>query len=56
MALRYSLDRPDAADTLENAVKQVLTDGVRTADITAKGQAFVSTSAMGDAVVARLNG
>lgn len=51
MALRYSLGAPDAADAIEDAVKQTLADGVRTADL---GADAVSTAAMGDAVVARL--
>jgi 3-isopropylmalate dehydrogenase len=53
MALKYSLGDSQSAARVENAVRRTLADGVRTADIAAGGQA-VSTSAMGDAVVARL--
>jgi 3-isopropylmalate dehydrogenase len=54
MMLRYSLGKPDAADRLERAVKQVLSDGLRTADIYTAGMKKVGTREMGDAVVARL--
>ena len=49
MMLRYSLDRGDAADAIENAVARVLEAGIRTPDIAAGGDA-VSTREMGDAV------
>lgn len=51
MCLRYSVAEPDAADRLEAAVRKVLADGVRTADIAAPGAEPVSTSAMTDAVL-----
>jgi 3-isopropylmalate dehydrogenase len=54
MALRYSLGRGDLADKVEAAVQVVLNDGTRTADIMAEGCSEVSTSAMGDAVVAAM--
>ena len=54
MLLRYSLDEIAAADAIENAVETVLNAGVRTPDIVAEGETAVSTSAMGDAVVAAL--
>jgi 3-isopropylmalate dehydrogenase len=54
MALRYSFDLGDAAARIETAIAVVLDQGLRTADIAAKGQATVSTSAMGDAIVAEL--
>ena len=53
MMLRYSLDRAEQADRIEAAVKQVLAQGLRTADIAAGGAA-VGTKEMGDAVVAAL--
>jgi 3-isopropylmalate dehydrogenase len=53
MALRYSLQDNGSAERVERAVKKTLADGIRTADIAAGGKA-VPTSAMGDAVVARL--
>ena len=56
MALRYSFDAGDEADRLEKAVEKVLADGVRTADLLgAEGVVPVSTSGMGDAVLAALD-
>ncbi|MBR9814069.1 3-isopropylmalate dehydrogenase [bacterium] len=49
MMLRYSLGEGALADVVEQAVRQVLADGLRTADIAGGGQA-VSTTEMGDAV------
>jgi 3-isopropylmalate dehydrogenase len=54
MMLRYSLNQPLAAAKVESAVRQVLKQGLRTADIAGAGEATVSTSQMGDAVVAAL--
>ncbi|MFO1143987.1 MAG: 3-isopropylmalate dehydrogenase [Amaricoccus sp.] len=55
MALRYSFDAGDAAAELEAAVETVLADGLRTADLLGPaGGTPVSTSAMGDAIVAAL--
>jgi 3-isopropylmalate dehydrogenase len=54
MALRYSFGLADAADLLDKAVAAVLADGVRTADIAAKGQNAVGTTDMGDAVIKAL--
>ncbi|MBV9076406.1 MAG: 3-isopropylmalate dehydrogenase [Methylobacteriaceae bacterium] len=51
MALRYSLDLPDAADRLDRAVSSVLAEGLRTRDIAAPGANAVGTAEMGDAVV-----
>jgi 3-isopropylmalate dehydrogenase len=55
MMLRYSLGYPDVADVIEVAVGKVLDQGYRTADIYTEGKTKVSTSQMGDAVVAALN-
>lgn len=56
MALRYSFDQGDEADRLEAAVEKVLADGVRTADLMqAEGGTPVSTSGMGDAILAALD-
>ena len=54
MMLRYTLASPQAADAIEQAVSAVLDQGLRTPDIHAPGQQLVSTTAMGDAVVAAL--
>ncbi|MAY41416.1 MULTISPECIES: 3-isopropylmalate dehydrogenase [unclassified Neptuniibacter] len=55
MMLRYSLDAGDTADRIEAAVSNVLDQNLRTADIWSEGMQKVSTSEMGDAVVAALS-
>ena len=55
MMLRYSLNQDAAADRIETAVRKVLADGYRCADIQQPGKRTIGTSAMGDAVVAALN-
>ena len=55
MALKYSLDFDKESDLLESAIKLVLKDGLRTADIMEKDKKKVSTSEMGDAIVAKLD-
>jgi len=56
MALRYSFDQGVEADRLEKAVETVLADGLRTADLLGQeGVAPVSTSQMGDAIIAALD-
>src|SRR5690554_3846181 len=52
MMLRYSLDEPELAERIETAVGQVLDAGLRTVDIASAGTRTVSTSEMGDAVLA----
>ncbi len=54
MALRYTFDRGEDADLLENAVTAVLDKGVRTGDIMQADMQLVGTSGMGDAVLAAL--
>ncbi len=54
MMLRYSLDQAGLADRIEQAVGQVLDDGLRTPDIASAGTRTVATVEMGDAVVAAL--
>ena len=54
MALRYSLDLGKEADHLDNAVQSVLNDGLRTKDIMSKNMKEVSTTEMGDAIIAKL--
>ncbi|UQB42845.1 3-isopropylmalate dehydrogenase [Thiomicrospira microaerophila] len=51
MMLRYSLGREDLAVNVEQAVSQVLDQGLRTGDIYSEGMKKVSTSEMGQAVV-----
>ena len=54
MMLRYSLDSAEAAGRIEAAVKRVLKQGYRTADIREAGAKSVGTAEMGAAVVAAL--
>jgi 3-isopropylmalate dehydrogenase len=54
MMLRFSLNQPEAADRIESAVKAVLAQGLRTADIRSEGTTTVGTRQMGDAVVAAI--
>ncbi|MCB1777244.1 MAG: 3-isopropylmalate dehydrogenase [Candidatus Competibacteraceae bacterium] len=54
MLLRYSLNQPEFAERIENAVGRVLDQGLRTLDISATGMMAVGTQAMGDAVAAAL--
>ncbi len=54
MMLRYSFDNEAAAVKIETAVRKVLKDGLRTADIYETGTTKVGTKAMGDAVLKAL--
>jgi len=54
MMLRFSLNQPQAADRIESAVRDVLAQGLRTADIWSEGTTKVGTQQMGDAVVAAI--
>lgn len=54
MMLRYSLDLDEAADAVENAVKQVLKEGYRTADIFSGGCQKVGTAEMGRLIADRV--
>jgi 3-isopropylmalate dehydrogenase len=54
MCLRYSFDRGQDADLLEQAVSETLSAGVRTGDIMAPGCTRVNTQGMGDAILDQL--
>lgn len=54
MMLRYSLDKAAQADRIEAAVKKVLEQGLRTADIYEEGTTKVGTAEMGSAVIKAL--
>ncbi len=54
MMLRYSFDENDDAALIEQAIKNVLAGGLRTADIMQPGKAKVSTDVMGDAILREL--
>src|SRR5271170_4698010 len=56
MALRYSFGLAEAADRLDAAIARVLASGLRTQDIASEGSRHASTSEMGDAIVAALEG
>ena len=51
MAFRLSFNLPKEAAQIEEAVKRVLDNGIRTADIYSEGKAKVSTSTIGEAVL-----
>ena len=55
MLLRYSFDMNEDADMVEKAVSNVLEANIRTPDIAGPGSTVVSTSGMGDALIAELD-
>ncbi|MED5535078.1 MAG: 3-isopropylmalate dehydrogenase [Pseudomonadota bacterium] len=54
MLLRHSLNQPQAADAVEQAVAGVLEDGLRTSDLAIAEGDTISTTTFGDAVLSRL--
>jgi 3-isopropylmalate dehydrogenase len=54
MMLRYTFGDEASAQRIENAVRKVLQQGIRTGDIWQEGLRKVSCTVMGDAVVAAL--
>jgi 3-isopropylmalate dehydrogenase len=52
MMLRFSCGQEEAAAAVENAVHQVIKDGLRTGDIHTPGTTRVNTAEMGDAIAA----
>lgn len=54
MMLRYSFDLDEAATAVENAVKKVLEDGYRTADIMSEGCKKVGCREMGSLIAERI--
>ena len=54
MMYRYTFADLDTAGRIENAVKKVIADGYRTADIWTTGTTRVSCSEMGAAVLQKL--
>ncbi len=54
MALRYSFNLGKQADMIDQAIAATLAKGLRTADIKSEGTKVVSTSEMGDAILAEL--
>ncbi len=55
MMLRYTMNQPGLADSLERAVRGTLADGFRTADLAAQGEKAVSTGEMGDLILERIH-
>ena len=56
MMLRYSFGLLEEADAIEAAVKKVLADGHRTADIAKDGEDVIGTARCGDLIVAAIQG
>jgi 3-isopropylmalate dehydrogenase len=54
MMLRFSFGEEEQADRIECAVESALSEGLRTADIFEAHTRLVSTSEMGDAIVAKM--
>ncbi len=54
MMLRYTFREEVAAKAIEDAVGQVLDQGLRTGDIMSDGMRKVGTAEMGEAVVAAI--
>ena len=54
MLLRYSFNMDEAADAVDNAVKQVLKDGYRTVDIMSEGMTKVGCIEMGTLIAERI--
>jgi len=54
MMLRYSLHQAEMAARIDNAVNEVLNQGLRTADIYSEGSTKVNTAQIGDAVAEAL--
>ena len=55
MCLKYSFDMGEDADLIEQACKNVLDQGLRTADIMEDGMSKISTSEMGESVAKELD-
>ena len=55
MLLRYSLDLDAEAEEIEEAVRKVLADGYRTADIYSEGTVKVNTEEMAQRIIERLS-
>lgn len=54
MLLRFSFDCDAEADAVEGAVKKVLAEGYRTADIMAEGCTLISTTEMGERIANKI--
>ena len=54
MLLRHSLSLDDEADAIETAVRDVIEDGARTADLAVAGEKVMSTTEMTEAILRKL--
>jgi 3-isopropylmalate dehydrogenase len=54
MMLRYSFDLAEPASVIEDSVRDVLNQGLRTGDIMGAGMTQVGTAGMGDAILAAM--
>jgi 3-isopropylmalate dehydrogenase len=55
MMFKYTFADEKKSQTIENAVRQVLKDGLRTKDISSEGTKMIGCNAMGDAIIERLD-
>jgi 3-isopropylmalate dehydrogenase len=55
MLLRHSLDLAEEAALVENALRQVIANGARTADLATGDEAVLSTTEMTDAIIRQLS-
>ena len=55
MMLKYSFDMNEESNLINEAVENVLTQGLRTADLKRENENQISTSDMGNAVIKELN-
>jgi len=55
MMFKYTFADEKKFQAIENAVRQVLKDGLRTKDIFSEGTKMISCNAMGDAIIERLD-
>jgi len=54
LLFRYALECPEAARCIETAVHEVLSQGVRTRDLTGEGRSIVGTREMGTRILERM--
>jgi 3-isopropylmalate dehydrogenase len=52
---KYTFADEKKSQAIENAVRQVLKDGLRTKDIFSEGTKMIGCDAMGDAIIERLD-
>ncbi len=55
MMLKYSFDMAEESEMVEQAIRNVLKEGLRTGDIMQEGMKEVGTTEMGDAIIKELD-